>query len=193
MYRAQEVAKYVIGECTKAGKPVDNMKLQKMLYFLWIEYYRQTGKNLFNDEIQAWKYGPVIPAVYWRYRTFIADPICLTEPNTVSQNDASILSPLVMRYNKRDVRSLVGETHAKGPWKTIYDDGKGMSGTIPYDMIRDYADSYERRLSRMERNRQNRLKSLLDELINAGVESDENGLDDVKDGFKHCTLKNPRA
>ena len=150
MYRAQEVAKYVIGECTKAGKPVDNMKLQKMLYFLWIDYYRQTGKNLFNDEIQAWKYGPVIPAVYWKYRTFIADPICLTEPNTISQNDSSILSPLVMTYNKRDVGSLVGETHTKGPWKTVYNDGKGMSGTIPYDMIRDYADSYERRLSRME-------------------------------------------
>ena len=40
MYKAQEVAKYVVGECTRNGKPVDNMKLQKMLYFLWIDYYK---------------------------------------------------------------------------------------------------------------------------------------------------------
>ena len=38
-------------------------------------------------------------------------------------------------------------------------------------------------------NRQNHLKSLLDELINAGIESDENGLDSVKDGFKSLYLE----
>ena len=143
MYKAQEVAKYVVGECTRNGKPVDNMKLQKMLYFLWIDYYKHTGKKLFNDEIQAWKYGPVVPAVYWKYRTFIADPICLTESNAISQNDANILSPFIMAYNERNVGSLVSETHAKGPWRTIYDDGKGMSCTIPFEMIKNYADSYE--------------------------------------------------
>jgi uncharacterized phage-associated protein len=51
-----------------------------MLYFLWIDYYyRKTSNMLFEDRMEAWKYGPVIPVVYWKYRSFVAAPICLEE------------------------------------------------------------------------------------------------------------------
>ena len=78
-YTAQEVAKYVVSRCCESGRPINNLKLQKMLYFLWIDYYRKTGSMLFEDRMEAWKYGPVIPVVYWKYRSFVAAPVCLEE------------------------------------------------------------------------------------------------------------------
>jgi len=37
------------------------VKLQKILYILYIEYLKETDKKLFEDEFEAWVYGPIIP------------------------------------------------------------------------------------------------------------------------------------
>ena len=44
---------------------VDAIKLQKMLYisFGYYSFYNK-GQNLFDQSIEAWRYGPVIPTVY---------------------------------------------------------------------------------------------------------------------------------
>ena len=40
------------------------MKLQKLLYIVYKEYYKRTNEALFAERFEAWKYGPVITSVY---------------------------------------------------------------------------------------------------------------------------------
>ncbi len=138
-YNALDVAKFVVNECREAKKPVDNLKLQKILYFLWIDYYKLTGKKLFEDRIEAWKYGPVIVTVYRKYRSCVAEPILFEEESSLSDDDKAILKPLIEKYNGWTVSKLVRDTHEKnGPWDINYEEGKSFR-EISYSDIVDYA------------------------------------------------------
>lgn len=44
------------------------MKLQKILYFLYKEYYKEFDQALFAERFEAWIYGPVISEVYCAYQ-----------------------------------------------------------------------------------------------------------------------------
>lgn len=40
------------------------MKLQKLIYIVYKEYYKRTDSALFPERFEVWKYGPVITSVY---------------------------------------------------------------------------------------------------------------------------------
>lgn len=51
------------------GETLDEIKLQKLLYFTQREAIIQTGEPMFEAEFRAWKYGPVIIEIHERYST----------------------------------------------------------------------------------------------------------------------------
>lgn len=53
MYKALDVAKYIINRYREEETPVTNLKLQKLLYYSQVECVAKKGKALFIDEIQA--------------------------------------------------------------------------------------------------------------------------------------------
>src|SRR5258708_40323860 len=66
MFRALSVAKELV-RLSFAGDekdPLTNLRLQKLLYYAqaWSLVLRES--ELFPEEIQAWRWGPVVPAVY---------------------------------------------------------------------------------------------------------------------------------
>ena len=73
-YKVLEVAKYIISRCSELRNPVSNLKLQKMLYFIWIEFYKHTGRTLFLDDICAWQLGPAVPIVYYEFCQYPENP-----------------------------------------------------------------------------------------------------------------------
>lgn len=75
---ALHVAQYFISQ-SKISSPyaVTNLKLQKLLYYAQGFHLAVYGEPLFEEEIQAWAHGPVIPSVYnrlKRYGYFSLDP-----------------------------------------------------------------------------------------------------------------------
>ena len=68
------MAKYIISRCSELRNPVSNLKLQKMLYFIWIEFYKHTGRMLFLDDICAWQLGPAVPIVYYEFCQYPENP-----------------------------------------------------------------------------------------------------------------------
>ncbi|MBM6980038.1 MAG: SocA family protein [Actinomyces succiniciruminis] len=78
------------------------MKLQKLLYLIQGSYLAQTGKPLFPEVPQAWKYGPVYPAAYFadRYNT-----------GKINRADTSILT----EAQKQLIRAVVTDNHANLP------------------------------------------------------------------------------
>lgn len=68
MARAMDIADCIIVEAEKRGKPVSNLKLQKIMYFLNVIYLLEKHKDLITDnKFEKWSYGPVIRQVYSQY------------------------------------------------------------------------------------------------------------------------------
>ena len=60
MERVYDVAQYIFDEYNRiSGQLIDEMKLQKLLYFSQRESLAILGIPMFNAEFEGWRYGPV--------------------------------------------------------------------------------------------------------------------------------------
>ena len=141
LYNASDIAKYIISYCSSKNMPISNLKLQKVLYFTWVDYYRETGTALFLDDICAWQLGPVVPDVYYDYCSYGGRPSYLTYngiEDEISERDEAILNKIIERYLDTPASTLVNRTHRPGTaWDCIYDGGAGNRDVIPFSLIRD--------------------------------------------------------
>lgn len=55
--------------------PITPMKLQKLTYFMYKQYLKNTGKKLFQEDFLKWMYGPVVESIYYQFKGFGAKPI----------------------------------------------------------------------------------------------------------------------
>jgi uncharacterized phage-associated protein len=97
-----------------------NMKVQKLLYYSQSLHLALYDEPLFNEEIQAWRYGPVCPSAYRFYSKFEAEQLPI--PNQAS------LDPLLLEKKEllEEIWEFFGNYHAYGlsamtheefPWK----------------------------------------------------------------------------
>ncbi|MBW4622042.1 MAG: DUF4065 domain-containing protein [Cyanosarcina radialis HA8281-LM2] len=56
-----DVASYFIDLANKTGNTVNNLKLQKLVYYSQAWHLAIHGTPLFEEDFQAWIHGPVIP------------------------------------------------------------------------------------------------------------------------------------
>ena len=99
------------------------------------------GRSLINEPAEAWRYGPVVPSVYHRYKSFRGDPIT-TEP--VDRSDAfddeqrDVIKQVHEVYGDFTAAQLSALTHKPGtPWDVTYRE-YGAGVIIPNELIRDY-------------------------------------------------------
>lgn len=64
MYTATAIANFFIEKGIQERKPVDQMKVQKLVYFAHGWHLVIAGEPLLNEAIEAWRFGPVIPSLY---------------------------------------------------------------------------------------------------------------------------------
>ena len=136
MYNALDVAKYIISKCTKERKPISNLQLQKILYYIQKEFL-DMGFRAFREEIEAWQFGPVVPVVYKRYCGFGGSPISVQYDIDLNECDTDIINPIVRIKRELNPWDMVEETHQKGKaWDLIYRGGLGDHQVIPVELIR---------------------------------------------------------
>lgn len=136
-YDVSDVARFIVRKYITDGNPVTNMKLQKMLYYAWVSYYKQfEGEYLFKDDIYAWKYGPVVPKVYREYRIYAGMPILHSEqPAEMDKQTTDFLIEFADDHKDFTASQLVNLTHRDGyPWKRVYKEGEKYT-KIPFDTI----------------------------------------------------------
>lgn len=69
MEKVTHVASYLLNRYqNQFGETMDEIKLQKLLYFTQREAIIRTGEIMFDAEFRAWKYGPVIIEIHYRYK-----------------------------------------------------------------------------------------------------------------------------
>lgn len=143
MMDTHDLAKYIIAFCANLGYSVSNLKLQKMLYYVWVGYYKKTGNVLYRDLIQAWDLGPVLPNIYYDYCTYGGLPIRVDD-NSISQIQEKyrgivnfdILEEVIQQLAPISARQLVERSHnPRGAWYSVYMNGLGKGRMIDYATI----------------------------------------------------------
>ena len=66
MRKAIDIANYLLELFKFDEDGLTNLKLNKLLYYVQGCSYQRFNRPLFEDEIEAWNYGPVIP-MYTRH------------------------------------------------------------------------------------------------------------------------------
>lgn len=75
MVNALIVGNSILDRAKKENKDITPMKLQKLIYCLYKEYYKKTGRALFDERFEAWKYGPVLRSVYDAFKKYGSNAI----------------------------------------------------------------------------------------------------------------------
>jgi uncharacterized phage-associated protein len=140
MASACEVAKYII-----KSLPVDNLKLQKLLYYSQAVYLVLNDKTpLFPENIEAWDYGPVVPPVYREYKPYgfdILPPV--DEPVNLELTEIRAVDMALSCFGEMSGPALINQTHGEPPWKEYYHPGR-PSGIISLDsMYKFFKDNLE--------------------------------------------------
>jgi len=120
-YSAEQIAKYLINKATnnEGGELLSNLKLQKLLYYCQGFFYTITNRRLFNEEIQAWQYGPVVPDVYSQFKRFGSNGIENQGDLDFSlqKDEVEIIDEVFDYFNQFSAIKLMEMTHSEPTWK----------------------------------------------------------------------------
>ena len=103
--------------------PMTNLKLNKLLYYAQGLYLARTGIPLFPEVIQAWKHGPVVPAVYHRYKagnTPIRKVSSDYSYENFSPDELDVLIDVMKEKGQYTGSKLIEMTHNESPWRDVY-------------------------------------------------------------------------
>ncbi len=149
-YPVGAVANFMIGRSLKQGPPITHLQLQKLVCISYGFYFAQTNGKLFQEKIEAWPYGPIVPELYHEFKRFESFPLRKWSAHynyltgkfqipVVSKNDSASLKVLNFvwrRYGILSAKQLVEITHADGtPWKITIDQKRRR---IKDDLIRNH-------------------------------------------------------
>lgn len=159
---AHDVAAAIIRMTEGNGKPISNLQLQKLLYLCQFAYAWEHGSPMFENRIEAWQYGPVVPEVYHEYsyrgasslhtphtrkRVWQPYPVCKFMNVPVDELDEgamAVVKSIVGVWGEASVWDLVNETHKPGsPWDTVYNRGGEGAGYGEEIDPMLYADWYD--------------------------------------------------
>lgn len=140
MYSVIDVAKYIIWYCKKQGYSVSNLKLQKILYFVQANFLVTKDEPCFEEDIEAWDFGPVVPEAYHEFKIFgssdIPGFICRNAEEMILRKDRILINEMVNQCAKYSASTLVSITHNQSPWKNAYE--KYCNNVIEKEEIKEY-------------------------------------------------------
>lgn len=100
------------------------MKLQKLLYYVCRDYVKATGQMPIDEQFEVWQYGPVLPSVYWEFKSFGPNPIkafakdASGRARKVSESDNPTLEKTLdivwAKYKRMSGVELSRKTHENG-------------------------------------------------------------------------------
>lgn len=139
MVSATDLSSYIVTEAYRRGKPITQLKLQKILYYVQGKYLALYRKPLFPEDIEAWTYGPVVRDVYVKYVSNGALPLKPSSRESLpllSSQDKACVDAVLDEKLSYSSSALVGMTHSETPWLEHAEEVKsGYKPTITIDRI----------------------------------------------------------
>lgn len=120
-YNAIDIAKKIICKTdVEHGDTISNLKLQKLLYYMQGFHLAYFNTPFFNESIEAWTYGPVVPVVFQefkRYKQQAINPANYQDELELTGEEQRMFDEVYNDYNRFSAVALMNMTHNKGPWK----------------------------------------------------------------------------
>lgn len=148
-YTAIAIADQILRIAKAKGKALTPLQLMKLVYIAHGWSFPLRGSDLFENRIEAWKYGPVIPDLYRATKRFGQNPIGLEyvgDPNhpVVDAETKAFLESVFSGYGDMSGVALSSLTHQSGtPWQKVYKEGV-CNLEIPDHMIKDHYNELHR-------------------------------------------------
>jgi len=120
--------------------PVSNLKLQKLVYYSQAWHLALYGQPLFQEEVEAWVHGPVVPRVFHKYRANRWALIPRT-PVTVPDDVRKHLEAVWRSYGSFSAYELERMTHSEEPWVNArlgLAPDESSNNIIPKDAMQTY-------------------------------------------------------
>ena len=116
--------------------------MQKILYYLRREFLKD-DVDLFLDDIEAWRLGPVIPNVYYHFCGHGSLPIDIYfdewEYLEIDKDHKELIDRIVEDKRTRNPWDMVKDAHREGgAWDRVYNKGRGNHATIEKEDIKRY-------------------------------------------------------
>ena len=138
----------------RSGGTLDRLQVIKIADIAYGWVLGLTGTRLFTGGIEAWAYGPVVPAIYESLKGYGGTIENLPYPirdadgglaghlrsieGRMTPEITGIIGPVVDRYRHLGGTELLRLTHVKGtPWERAYRRG-GQHVPIPDGLIKQY-------------------------------------------------------
>ena len=160
-YSAKAVANYFLDLSRRAGKTLDPMQTQKLVYYAHGWHLAITDAPLIDENVEVWRWGPVIPSLYHEFKGFGNGPISghahrarmeagkllLSTPRVedTAEDDSIVLVKAVLNriwevYGDFTGLQLSTMTHAPGtPWDETHKRTQGRKGAdIDDDLIKKH-------------------------------------------------------
>ncbi len=167
-YNPEAIANYFWNLAEAKGEKLSPMKVQKLVYYAHGWCLALTDQPLIDEQIEAWKFGPVIPSLYRALRHYgnapITAPLSYSVPKgkfrrnreTEYQEvipalddqpeEAEEIRKLLDRvweiYGKYSAVQLSNATHKEGtPWHQVFEEYQGeipRRTDIPSAIIKAY-------------------------------------------------------
>lgn len=122
VYNVMDIANELLKKAAEdgGGDLLTNMKLQKLLYYEQGFHLAYFNQPLFNEAIEAWQYGPVVPLVYEHYKSFGRTGLEPKSNDFCFQDkiEKSLFDEVYRVYSAYSAIGLMDMTHSELPWKT---------------------------------------------------------------------------
>lgn len=124
------------------AEELTQMKAMKLLYYIQAASLVVTGHRMFDNDIVAWKYGPVVKAVHNKYRgcrgivgNISKDKEAIKDYRDLENdsNASAILNSIYDIYGYSSAHDLMKQTHSERPWQETK-----QNDVISDQEIRDY-------------------------------------------------------
>lgn len=114
---AERIALYIIS----SGREITNLLLQKVLYYVKAISELFDGESIILEPCEAWKFGPVFPVVYEKYRNYGKQEIEINLSkeyvnNLLSEKEKEITDYVLSTFGIYNAWFLKDLTHAEEPW-----------------------------------------------------------------------------
>jgi len=125
-YSALAIGKWFVAYAeTEEDADTSNLRVQKLLYYAQGHYLARKGVPLFDEAIQAWSHGPVVPEVYHVFKRFGSNPVKLDKSDDFNFSDideetTQFLLEVWSAYAPYSTWALRNMTHKEQPWKNTF-------------------------------------------------------------------------
>lgn len=120
----------------EVGQPINQIRVQRFLYLAQGVHLARLNAPLFEDEIEAWSYGPVVPKVYEKLKVWGNKPITSNISGPIPKVNEIIQYVWAIGDGLSNT-VLCNWAHSKGsPWEKSY--SPFYKKKISLNLMRDY-------------------------------------------------------